>query len=442
MRIEVGLKARFLAASLGLAVVLISGFTLAIQQFIEVLEHEFVEGQFRDEFVQFANAWETTPTRPPSLPAGYSFRVVPHAALSTLPPVLHKLSPGVHAEVTVDGREYTVGRRDLGDRSLFMLLDAQYSPVERLEGQIFGIALGALAAAALIATAMALWLARVVLRPVEALARHAAAIVPGASRASFGDIGGDREITLIASAFDRTLDRFDELVENERAFARDASHELRTPLAVILSGIELLERMKIEDPLFAARLARLRSASEQMQSLTEGLLFLARPDGTASAPPYVASEVVREAIRIQMLATLPSQPDIQFALESDHRLDVPRGLLLCVVSNLLRNAIEHSGGRRVEVTLAADGLVVQDDGRGVDAAELATSFARHHRGADSAGEGLGLSIVQRICARLGWPLAVSTTPGAGTRFTLGMRGGKPGANNPDRHSADEPLTPR
>jgi len=442
MRIEAGLKARFLAASLGLAVVLISGFTLAIQQFLEVLEHEFVDGEFRDDFVQFANAWEASPSRPPPLPAGYSFRVAPRGAPSTLPPVLRQLSPGVHAEVTMDGHEYTVGRRDLDDRSLFVLLDAQYSPVERLEGQIFEIALGALVTAALIATAMALWLARVVLRPVEALARHAAAIVPGAGRTPFGDIGGDREIALIATAFDRTLDRFDELVENERAFARDASHELRTPLAVILSGIELLERMHVEDPLFAARLARLRSAGEQMQSLTEGLLFLARPDGLASAPRYAASEVVRDAIRIQMLATVPRQPDIRLALEADHQLDVPRGLLLCVVSNLLRNAVEHSGGRRIDVTLAADGLVVQDDGCGVDAAELSTMFARHQRGADSAGEGLGLSIVQRICERLGWPLAVSSAPGAGTRFMLGMRDGASRGTSAGRQSADAPPTAR
>jgi len=132
--------------------------------------------------------------------------------------------------------------------------------------------------------------------------------------------------------------------------------------------------------------------------------------------------------------------------------------LLPALVHLVRNAVDHAiepsdqraakgkppvglvkvsctdlGGNRLEV-------VVRDDGRGIDRAAVA---ARAKRSVDSdgdlldvltspgfstrnvvtrtSGRGLGMDIVRRITTRdLGGELAVSTTPDAGTAFTLSV----------------------
>lgn len=417
MHLKLSLRARFLLAALGLAAVLIGGFTLAVQQFLEILEHGLSMPAFRDEFAQFSRAWVAHPTRLPETLVGYRAYLSRPGDTTALPQALAALAPGTYEEVEVDGLEYAVGRYDHAGSSLFLLRDARYDPVERLEAQLNEIALYALLTAALLAIGLALWLVKLVMRPVEALALHAATIVPGAPRTAFTANDEDPAIALIARAFDATLERYDDLVERERAFARDASHELRTPLAVILTGIELLESSLADSPQEAARLARLRAAAEQMEALTEGLLFLARPDAPAPAEPFAASQVLTDALRIQQMA-FGAELDVRLLVRRDTLLTVPRGLLLCVINNLLRNAIEHGGMGPIDLVLDASLLRITDAGPGVPTDSQSSVFEAHVRGERSSGHGLGLFIVQRICRRLGWTLALASAPGAGTRIDL------------------------
>jgi signal transduction histidine kinase len=41
-------------------------------------------------------------------------------------------------------------------------------------------------------------------------------------------------------------------------------------------------------------------------------------------------------------------------------------------------------------------------------------------GGRARGLGIGLAIVKKICDRYGWPVAVVSTPGAGTRAAVGL----------------------
>ncbi len=420
MRLEPGLRSRFLLAALGLACVLIGGFSLAVGQFIEALEQELSIPEFRDEFARYARSWAAHPEVMPPTPVGYRAYVARTDGLRSLPPALTALAAGTYEEVVIDGLGYAVGREDLNGESLFLLRDARFDPVERLESELDDIALFSLLAAVLLATGMALWLANLVVRPVESLARRVGAIVPGTPRQRYDGSDADPAIGVIARAFNDTLDRYDELVERERAFTRDASHELRTPLAVILTGVELLEPAIPAQTLPAARLGRIRAAAEQMSALTEGLLFLARSDAPPPAAVLDARDVVDDAVRIQTLAAGDAFECRVHEPDSPCPLSVQRGLLLCVVNNLLRNAIEH-GGHPIDITLTPGTIVIADAGPGVAKDTLSTMFEPHVRGPASSGHGLGLHIVERICRRLGWALSVDSAPGVGTRFTLDYR---------------------
>jgi two-component system OmpR family sensor kinase len=124
-----------------------------------------------------------------------------------------------------------------------------------------------------------------------------------------------------------------------------------------------------------------------------------------------------------------------------------------VLDNLLANVRAHTPpGTRSEVTVttqAGDAVIsVTDRGPGLSAEQAARVFERFYRADPSrsrqhGGAGLGLGIVEAIVAAHGGRVAVSSTPGAGTTFTVSLPlpaawdGGRSGEN--DRAETSDQL---
>ncbi len=94
---------------------------------------------------------------------------------------------------------------------------------------------------------------------------------------------------------------------------------------------------------------------------------------------------------------------------------------------MARKIKPHTGNvvRRSRPLAHAAALACVVIGPGLDAAfntvaaQIPRIFERHHRaGSGPAGLGLGLHIVQRICARSGWRVSVSSVPSAGSVFVV------------------------
>ena len=95
--------------------------------------------------------------------------------------------------------------------------------------------------------------------------------------------------------------------------------------------------------------------------------------------------------------------------------------------NLVNNAIKFTDAGRVRIDLrrANDGmeLTVEDTGIGIDPADAARIFDPFvrldaARSRDAGGAGLGLALVRAIVEAHGGTIAVDSTPGAGSRFTV------------------------
>lgn len=97
---------------------------------------------------------------------------------------------------------------------------------------------------------------------------------------------------------------------------------------------------------------------------------------------------------------------------------------------LLENARRHAAGRDVEVTVVGcEGEVevrVTDHGPGVDPDVLPRLFQRRARGAQSPGDGLGLSIAQRLAQEMGGRLRLETHRESGATFVLTLPLANPG----------------
>ncbi|MBW4697227.1 MAG: HAMP domain-containing histidine kinase [Aphanocapsa lilacina HA4352-LM1] len=95
--------------------------------------------------------------------------------------------------------------------------------------------------------------------------------------------------------------------------------------------------------------------------------------------------------------------------------------------NLAQNAVQHTGpGDCIAIGSALRGawvyLWVSDCGPGIAPDDQRRIFERFERGSHSRyeGSGLGLAIVQAIATTHGGSIQLTSAPGAGATFTLGL----------------------
>ncbi|BDG08763.1 sensor histidine kinase [Anaeromyxobacter paludicola] len=214
-------------------------------------------------------------------------------------------------------------------------------------------------------------------------------------------------------------------------FLSVASHELKTPLSALRLNVQSLargvargvvDRTVLLDRVKSAerqtdRLARLIEKLLDISRITAGKLVLQLEELDLAA---VTGEVVARA-----LEETRGEVPIHCALEGDLVATCDRLRLDQVVTNLVSNALKYGGGKPVDVRLRREGerarLTVRDHGIGIAPSDQERIFGRFERavtGHHYGGLGLGLWIVRQIVDALDGKIAVESTPGGGSTFTV------------------------
>ncbi|MGB1239967.1 MAG: sensor histidine kinase, partial [Pseudomonadales bacterium] len=221
-------------------------------------------------------------------------------------------------------------------------------------------------------------------------------------RDTFGDVSvyGEDEVGRLASSLAESYRRSHQFLEREQRFTREVSHELRTPTAVISGALDILELQ----PDNSAALARIRRASTQMQQLIETFLLLGREESTR------LSDSVLDAVAVcrNSIAQQREHSRVTIELQCKHapQLRVLAPVFAVLLDNLLANAVRHTERGGIDVLLDTDSLRVRDTGCGFPPEMLAQIGKPYLEG--SFGQGLGLSIVGRICQQFSWQLKIES----------------------------------
>ena len=271
--------------------------------------------------------------------------------------------------------------------------DAAYDVIET-----GAIALGAFFVAAL--TVLAVVLINRVGRPVEQLARWADTLDEGA----LGSPPGFRfrELNAVAAKLQHAFRRLTESLAEEKRFLRHASHELRTPLSVISGNLEILEKINgppaRNDPQ-AEALGRLSAAVTNMRQLTETLLWLHRPSERLLAPkPIDLHALVLRLVEENRYLLKGKAVTVEVTNGTASGVIAPSTPCRIVIANLVRNAFQYTHTGRIELHVGPGEITIQNsNARNGDNPITDT--------AEDYGFGLGLQLVERICARLGWAFA-------------------------------------
>jgi len=223
-------------------------------------------------------------------------------------------------------------------------------------------------------------------------------------------IEGRDEVAALATSFNESASRVEQLVRANQQLLANCSHELRTPLTRMRLAIE----RGAED---GEANAELRRNITELDALIGELLLTSRLDA-AKRPERVES--------IDLLA-LAAEEAAYFDREvSGSPVSVAGDPLLLrrLVRNLVENARVHAGGAseiRVGSTGQGAELVVEDTGPGIAAEDRDRIFEPFYRrpGAQpDSGTGLGLSIVRQIARLHGGEVTHEPRDGGGSRFIV------------------------
>lgn len=411
LRVRVAIAFAGLGAALGL--LLIAGIWFAAHDVSQRLLDQTLKAELEDYMARHARNPNSLPPASTSL-RGY--HAGPDARGETMPERLRALPPGQH-EVELDGIPWRAAVADDGSKRYVILFDEQRQ--QRRERRFLGYLLAAAALMTLLATLAGAWLAGRVIAPVTELARTVAAAAPESPPQLAGNQGDEiDEIDELARAFDRYLARLADFVERERNFASDASHELRTPLAVIRGAAEVLADDPTLGPAQRERVARILRAATEMTEVSAALLLLAREQDVRDADHCDAVGLTSDSAERYRPLAATRGTRLTTELPQSLELAAPPALFAMVLTNLVHNAVAHTRDGEIRIVLDSRQLRVSDSGSGIDAADLDRVFERHYRGVESTGAGIGLSLVRRICDRLGWTIELVSNPTHGTTAVL------------------------
>ena len=208
-------------------------------------------------------------------------------------------------------------------------------------------------------------------------------------------------------------------------FLRAASHDLLQPLSAAKLFLAHLGEIA-EAPLQADLISRIMANFDSAEELIRALLEIGKLDSERVevniAPMSLGRLFQRLATDLSPLAAARAV-ELRFVPSSRTVMSDPV-LLRSVAQNLVSNALKYTTGPKVLVGARMDGgavwLEVHDTGPGIapqDQNRIFNEFERLSH-ADQPGSGLGLSIVQRACARLGHPLELVSAPGRGSTFRV------------------------
>ena len=291
-------------------------------------------------------------------------------------------------------------------------------------------------------------LRRVVVRPVERLARGARAVAAGDYSTRVELASGD-ELGELSRVFDQMTESIDREIQERRqaeaaaaeanraksTFLANMSHELRTPMNAILGYSEMLieDAQATDQADFIEDLEKIHGAGKHLLGLINDVLDLSKV------------EAGRMDLYLESFAVSGLLDDVAHTVEAlvrknHNRLETSRGpelggmradqtKLRQVLFNLVSNAAKFTEEGTIHLRAEREEreseewlhFSVSDTGIGIAEQHLGTIFDEFAQADASTtreygGTGLGLAITRRFCEMMGGSVEVQSTLGVGTTF--------------------------
>lgn len=274
------------------------------------------------------------------------------------------------------------------------------------------------------------WFALNALRPILGVIKQVQGISASNLHLRVEEGLGQDEITELAVTFNNLLVRLETSFDMQKSFVSNASHELRTPITSFIGEIEVTLNRTRSSLEYQDTLSRLLEQAERLKEITNSLLDLA----------YTGSEIEKkEEVRIDELIwdlkkhfdEKAGAPVIDVQMknlpEEQRSLVIPgnRQLLFIAFGNIVSNAIKFSSGEKVTCSLNFRNkklyIMIQDKGIGIEKTALGQIFQPFFRAENArkfGGQGIGLSLSEKIISLHRGEISIDSQLNRGTLFTI------------------------
>ncbi len=246
------------------------------------------------------------------------------------------------------------------------------------------------------------------------------------------------EIKRLADTFNEMIERLDRSFSSQQSFIQDLSSELKNPLTELKEQYEAALGSSASAQEYASLVRHGLEEMKKFGQAIEELETLAKFDNNRMAleiRKVNLSPLIDEALGAIRAQASAKDIALSSILKDTMIIDGDERQLKALFANILDNAIKYTN-RKGSVTVTARKnhrsvtVSISDTGIGIEENELPYIFDRFYQVTKSrsgkGGFGLGLSIAKSVAEVHKATIAVDSTPGKGSTFTVSLPLSYPG----------------
>lgn len=300
--------------------------------------------------------------------------------------------------------------------------------VNMRHGQPLGVGIFFVIFSIITGMSIALIVGRQILRPISQLSSEMRNVAEGDFSIQLKESHNISELEQLFHDFNTMVRELNTIETLRDDFVTNVSHEFKTPIATIRGYVQLLQNTDLSEAERQEYLNRILDGTRQLSQLTENILKLTKIETQGvvlDEEDFRLDEQIRNVI-------LFLEPEWE-ALNIEWNIELEKcyyhgseEFLYQVWLNIIGNAIKYNredGEIRVQLTDKEDVIEVevQDTGIGMDETTVKHVFDKFFQ-ADTTrktkGNGLGLTLAQRIIEIYGGTIQVSSEKNTGTQMIV------------------------
>ena len=234
------------------------------------------------------------------------------------------------------------------------------------------------------------------------------------------------------------LHAVEEKARMKRQMTNNINHELKTPVGVIKGYLDtVLANDDMDTEAKRYFLKRAQDNVDRLCNLLSDVSTMTRlEEGSGNIPVTNLDfhDLVFSIDNDFATAGITGSMKFSYDVPLDCIVIGNNNLLTSAISNLIKNAVAHSHGTEMGISLIAQSekyytFSFWDNGTGVEDTHIAHLFDRFYRvdsgrSRKTGGTGLGLAILKNIIESLGGSISVHNRPSGGLEFMFTLRKGR------------------
>ena len=206
----------------------------------------------------------------------------------------------------------------------------------------------------------------------------------------------EEEVAVIGRSFNKLLQRARAAIKKQKEVAENISHELKTPLTRVSTALQVMERdpSKIDKAELREMTREIVTLGEQVDALLDFASNKVETSSTWELAPFVK----------ELRSLIPNEIRLTVRVPDSMQITGQQPQLRIVMNNLVTNAVRHNvpgGYIRIVAHETKLGWKIEVENTTSTPVQPRHALARMWRGRHSRGHGLGLTIAQEICDKLG-----------------------------------------